>query len=53
MADPEFFKDKEQAAQAATDYKEHAATIERCYTEWSEISDEIEKLEADFDAKIS
>ncbi len=52
MADPEFFKNKDGAAGTAAEYRELAAAIEKAYTDWSKVSDEIEKVEAEFSAKL-
>ena len=45
MADPEFFKDAEKAKAATIQYQASAKGLEAAYTEWSTISDEIEKIE--------
>ncbi|MEM7146517.1 MAG: ABC-F family ATP-binding cassette domain-containing protein [Verrucomicrobiota bacterium] len=52
LNDPEFFKDKDRIATTAAEYKESASTLENAYTEWSQISDEIERLEAEFIAAL-
>ncbi len=52
MADPEFFKNKEAATATAAEYRTIASAIEKAYSDWSEVSDEIEQLEAGFAAKL-
>jgi len=48
MADPAMFEDKEKAKAFAIAFKDTAAELERCYTEWAEVSDEIERIEGEF-----
>ena len=53
MKSPEFFKDKEQSIQSSTLHREISLRIEKYYSEWAAISDEIEKTEMDFDTRLS
>jgi len=48
MAEPERFEEPEKAKAFAIEFKETAAELERCYTEWAELSDEIERIEEEF-----
>ncbi|MEC9326426.1 MAG: ABC-F family ATP-binding cassette domain-containing protein [Verrucomicrobiota bacterium] len=52
MADPAFFKLKE-SPNVTKEYKEIHAEVEKLYSTWSLISDEIEKITLDFEEKIN
>lgn len=52
MADPAFFKSKE-SADVTKEYKEIHAEIEKLYSDWSLISDDIEQITLSFDEKIN
>ncbi|NRB45714.1 MAG: ABC-F family ATP-binding cassette domain-containing protein [Verrucomicrobiales bacterium] len=52
MADPAFFKLKE-SPDVTKEYKEIHAEVEKLYSNWSLISDEIEKITLDFEEKIN
>jgi ATP-binding cassette subfamily F protein 3 len=52
MADPDFFKSKE-SMESTKEYKEIHTAIEKLYSDWSSISDEIEQLTLNFDKKIN
>ena len=45
LVDPEFFKKGEEAAEASKRFAEVESELENHYTRWSELSDEIEKME--------
>jgi ATP-binding cassette subfamily F protein 3 len=45
MADPNFFNDTAAATAATIEYQKSAKALENAYTDWSTISDELEKLE--------
>ncbi len=47
MADPEFFKDQDKVKAVNEEYKEAAAGLETAFTEWSEVSDKLERYEAE------
>ena len=53
MKSPGFFKDKEQSMQSSSLHREISLRIEKHYSEWAVISDELETTEMDFDAKLS
>jgi ATP-binding cassette subfamily F protein 3 len=52
MADPAFFKSKE-SADVTKEYKEIHAEVEKLYSDWSLISDDIEQITLSFDEKIN
>ncbi len=52
MADPDFFKSKD-SMETTKEYKEIHATIEKLYSDWSSISDEIEQATLRFDKEIN
>ena len=52
MADPDFFKSKESTG-TAKEYKEIHAEVEKLYSDWSLISDDIEQITLSFDEKIN
>ncbi len=49
MSDPDFCKDANKLKEAGQEYQESAANLETAYTQWSEISDEIERAEKEFE----
>ena len=52
MADPDFFKSKD-SMETTKEYKEIHAAIEKLYSDWSSISDEIEQATLRFDKEIN
>ena len=48
MSDPSFFTDKDRAKEIAQAFKAAESDIENAYTEWAEVSDEMERIEAHF-----
>jgi len=52
MADPDFFKSK-GSMETTKEYKEIHAKIEKLYSDWSAISDDIEQIILNFDQKIN
>jgi len=46
LVDPEFFKKGEEAAEATKRFSEVETELETLFTEWSELSEEIEAIEA-------
>ena len=52
MADPAFFKSKE-SGDVTKEYKEIHAEVEKLYSDWSLISDDIEQITLSFDEKIN
>ena len=52
MTDPAFFKSKE-SADVTKEYKEIHAEVEKLYSDWSLISDDIEQITLSFDEKIN
>ncbi len=48
MADQEFFKEQDKVKDVAQEYKDSAAKLETAYTEWSDVSEEIDRVEAEF-----
>ena len=48
MTDPSFFEDHARAKEIAQNFKNTEAEIENAYTLWAEVSDEIERVEAEF-----
>lgn len=51
MTDPNFFKGKE-GIKTAAEYKDLNATTEKLYTEWSSVSDEVEKVNTAFTERL-
>ncbi|MEO0415235.1 MAG: ATP-binding cassette domain-containing protein, partial [Verrucomicrobiota bacterium] len=47
LSDPEFFKDNPDAPATSKRFADAGAELEKSYTRWSEISEEIEKIEAE------
>ena len=52
MADPDFFKSKE-STDVTKEYKEIHTDVEKLYSNWSLISDDIEQITLSFDEKIN
>ena len=52
MANPDFFKSKD-SMETTKEYKEIHAAIEKLYSDWSSISDEIEQATLRFDKEIN
>ncbi|MDP6858989.1 MAG: hypothetical protein QF426_04125, partial [Verrucomicrobiales bacterium] len=52
MTDPDFFKSKE-STDVTKEYKEIHADVEKLYSNWSLISDDIEQITLSFDEKIN
>ncbi|MBT7983302.1 MAG: ABC-F family ATP-binding cassette domain-containing protein [Akkermansiaceae bacterium] len=52
MADPDFFKSKE-SPDVTKEYKEIHTDVEKLYSNWSLISDDIEQITLSFDEKIN
>lgn len=50
MSDPSFFGDQEQAREIALAFKAAEAGLETAYSEWAEVSDELERVEAAYGA---
>ena len=48
MTSPEFFSDAAKAKEFVQEFKEVESQLENAYTSWAEVSDEIEKVEAEF-----
>ena len=52
MADPDFFKSTE-STDVTKEYKEIHTKVEKLYSDWSSISDDIEQITSNFDEKIN
>ena len=48
MGNPDFFKDKEQAIKVTADHREISSAIEKHYSDWASVSDELERTERNF-----
>ncbi len=48
MSNPEFFKDQDRAIKTAADHRAIALAIEKHYSEWAAVSDELERAEKKF-----
>lgn len=53
MADPDFVADKEKVREASEEYREKKARLESLYTQWSEVSDEMERVEKAIELELS